>query len=153
MQVAAGDVLAHRLGRRLVVADGAHHAAPGRIERAHAQRQKDQQHDGKEPGIGDLHEVARALDDELPQRILARRRGDRSKAGRLHDGCARGVAGSPESGGTVRLSIQPRVGRFQAFRIYNAGAVKSVAWMLTVRHEVWRKYTALFTTHRTQALK
>src|SRR3546814_12028785 len=33
LQAAEGDVLAERGGRRLVVADGPHHAAPGRTDR------------------------------------------------------------------------------------------------------------------------
>ncbi|MPL73682.1 hypothetical protein SDC9_19488 [bioreactor metagenome] len=54
LQVAAGDVLAHGLGRDLVVADGAHHPAPGRIERQLQRPDQHQQHRGEKRAIKQL---------------------------------------------------------------------------------------------------
>ena len=61
LQVAAGHVLAHRLGRDLVVADGAHHAAPGRFQRQLGQQDQQQQHRQEQPGIAQLDPDPRQL--------------------------------------------------------------------------------------------
>ena len=47
-------MLAHRLGRRLVVADGAHHPPPGRAQRQFRQQHQRQQHGHEQPGVAQL---------------------------------------------------------------------------------------------------
>ena len=54
--MAAGHVLAHRRGRDLVVADRAHHPAPGRFQRQLRAEQDHRQHQPEEPGIKQLHQ-------------------------------------------------------------------------------------------------
>ena len=56
LQVAGGDVLAHGTGGGLVVADGAHHAAPRRAQRGLRQPGQNHQHGQEQAGVAQLHD-------------------------------------------------------------------------------------------------
>ena len=55
LQVTGLHVLAHRLGRDLVVADRAHHPTPRGVQRALRHPHQDRQHDQEQGGIEQLH--------------------------------------------------------------------------------------------------
>mmetsp|Transcript_23572 Transcript_23572/g.41693 ORF Transcript_23572/g.41693 Transcript_23572/m.41693 type:complete len:223 (+) Transcript_23572:3070-3738(+) len=66
LQMPRGDVLAHRLGRDLVVADRAHHPAPGRVQRPLDKDEEADQHDCEQPRIDQLDPDRRGPDRVHP---------------------------------------------------------------------------------------
>ena len=74
LQAAEGDVLAQRGGRRLVVPDGAHHAAPGRAELVLDQQVGDDEAEQHEAEVGELREEVVEVAERARQVVEAARR-------------------------------------------------------------------------------